>query len=167
MRRGLWWRDLTWAGFILTLAAAFGLLIHWELVRISLKGEMAAHLEKQRSQRRELKFQGVPTVSLAQAYARFQEGQSLFIDARPAGDYMELHIPGALNLPPENLGYAAQVLAGIAKERPIVAYCGEVSCDAALQVAEKLQSLGFTQVAAFLGGFRAWDEAGYPADSSK
>ena len=46
-------------------------------------------------------------------------------------------------------------------------YCGQVSCDAALQVAEKLQSLGYTRVSAFLGGFRAWDEAGYPVETSK
>jgi rhodanese-related sulfurtransferase len=34
-------------------------------------------------------------------------------------------------------------------------------------VAEKLQAMGFTRVEAFLGGFRAWDEAGYPVDTSK
>ena len=46
-------------------------------------------------------------------------------------------------------------------------YCGQVSCDLALQVAEKLQALGFTRVTAYIGGFRAWDEAGYPADTGK
>ena len=35
------------------------------------------------------------------------------------------------------------------------------------QVAEKLQALGFTRVMAYIGGFRAWDEAGYPADTGK
>jgi 3-mercaptopyruvate sulfurtransferase SseA len=58
-------------------------------------------------------------------------------------------------------------LAGIAKDREIVVYCSQASCDLALEVAEKLQALGYTQVRAFMGGFRAWDEAGYPADTSK
>jgi rhodanese-related sulfurtransferase len=48
-----------------------------------------------------------------------------------------------------------------------VVYCGQVSCDLALKVAEKLQALGFTRVMAYVGGFRAWDEAGYPADTGK
>jgi rhodanese-related sulfurtransferase len=56
---------------------------------------------------------------------------------------------------------------GLARDREIVVYCGQVSCDLALKVAEKLQSLGFTRVTAFIGGFRAWDEAGYPADTGK
>jgi rhodanese-related sulfurtransferase len=58
-------------------------------------------------------------------------------------------------------------VSNIAKERRIVVYCGEVNCDLALKVAEKLQAAGFTQVTAYLGGFRAWDEAGYPVDTSK
>jgi rhodanese-related sulfurtransferase len=57
--------------------------------------------------------------------------------------------------------------ADVPKDRPIVVYCGQVNCDAALKVAEGLQALGFTRVSAFLGGFRAWDEAGYPADTNK
>jgi rhodanese-related sulfurtransferase len=56
---------------------------------------------------------------------------------------------------------------GLNKDREIVVYCGQVSCDLALKVAEKLQALGFTRVTAFIGGFRAWDEAGYPADTGK
>ena len=161
-------QDLAWAGFILGIAVAFGLMYHWSLVQVSMRGELRAHLEKLRTERREITFQGVKTVSLAQAYALFQEGQTLFIDARVPEEYGELHIPGAINLPPEKLEEeGAQALAGIAHERLTVVYCGQVSCDAALKVAEKLQSLGYTQVTAFLGGFTAWDEAGYPAATSK
>jgi len=61
----------------------------------------------------------------------------------------------------------AEKVAGLARDREIVVYCGQVSCDLALKVAEKLQSLEFTRVTAFMGGFRAWDEAGYPADTGK
>lgn len=164
----LWWQDLGWAAYILVVAAAFGMLQHWPLIRLSFKGELKPHLEQRREARRDLRFQGVPTVSLSQAYAQFQEGGTLFIDARPAEEYLELHIPGALHLPPEQVQQrAAQVLAGVAKERRIVVYCGQASCDAALKVAEKLQHLGYNQVAAFMAGFRSWDEAGYPADTGK
>jgi len=163
-----WRHDLAWAGFILLLAACFGLIQHWPLVRQSWRGELSARLEQMRAQRRAQEFQGVKTINLGQAYARFQAGQALFIDARPADEYAELHVPKALNLTPDMLEHGgAEKLAGIAKDREIVVYCGQESCDLSLKVAEKLQALGYTGVTAFMGGFRAWDEAGYPADTSK
>jgi rhodanese-related sulfurtransferase len=167
-RRGLCRQDLAWAAFLLVLAAAFGLVKHWHLVNLSFQGKLVAHLEKVQAHRRKVEFQGVKTMNLAQAYELFQKGQSLFMDARKPEEYRELHITGAVNLPPEKLKERDNpVFTGIAKERQIVVYCGEAHCDLALKVAEKLQAAGFTQVAAFLGGFKAWDEAGYPVDTSK
>jgi rhodanese-related sulfurtransferase len=166
MSRG-WRQDLAWAGFILGLAVLVGLIQQWPLVSQSWRGELAARLEQVRSQRRQEQFQGVKTVNLAQAYALFQEGRALFIDTRPPDEYAELHVPKALNITPGMLAGGAEQVAGLAKDREIVVYCGQVSCDLALQVAEKLQALGFTRVTAYMGGFRAWDEAGYPADTSK
>jgi rhodanese-related sulfurtransferase len=161
-------QDLAWAGFILGLAVFFGLVQQWPLVRQSWRGELSALLEQARDQRRREQFQGVKTLNLAQAYQLFQQGRTLFIDARPPDEYAELHIPKALNITPEMLdqGRAAAV-AGLAKDREIVVYCGQVSCNLSLEVAERLQTRGFTQVAVYMGGFRAWDEAGYPADTSK
>ncbi len=167
-RRGLLRQDLAWAAFLLLLAAAFGLAKHWPLVNLSFQGKLVAHLEEMRVHRRQAQFQGVRTMNLTQAYELFQQGQSLFIDARKPEEYRELRIAGAVNLPPEKLKEANNpALTGIAKERQIVVYCAEAHCDIALKVAEKLQDAKFTQVAAFLGGFKAWDEAGYPVDTSQ
>jgi rhodanese-related sulfurtransferase len=164
----LWRQDLAWAAFILGLATLMGLMQQWPLVRQSWHGELVARLEQARSQRRQEEFQGIKTVNLAQAYDLFEKGQTLFIDARPADEYAELHVPKALNITPEMLeNDAAEKVAGLAKDREIVVYCSQVSCDLALQVAEKLQALGFSRARVFMGGFRAWDEAGYPADTSK
>jgi rhodanese-related sulfurtransferase len=168
MLRRLLRQDLAWAAFLLILAAAFGLVKHWGLLNLSFQGKLAAHLEEVRAHRRQVQFQGVKTLNLAQAYELFQQGQTLFIDTRNPQEYAELHIRGAVNLPPEKLREPDNpALINIAKDRRIVVYCGEAHCDVALQVAEKLQAAGFTQVAACLGGFKAWDEAGYPADTSK
>ncbi len=164
----VWRQDLFWAGFILGLAVLFGLVQQWPLVRQSWRGELAARLEQVRSQRRQEEFQGVKTLNLAQAYAQFQGGQALFIDARKPDEYAELHITKALNITPSMLeAGGAEKVAGLAKDREIVVYCGQVSCDLALRVAEELQALGFTRVTAFVEGFKAWDEAGYPADTNK
>jgi rhodanese-related sulfurtransferase len=167
MRR-IWVQDLAWALFILGLAGVIGLLQQWQLVHLSWQGKLSARLEQVRSTRRQEQFQGVQTLNLAQAYAMFQQGQALFIDARPPDEYAELHISRALNITPDMLeAGGAGNMAAIAKNRQIVVYCGQVSCDLALKVAEKLQALGFSRVLAFVGGFRAWDEAGYPAATSK
>ena len=163
----VWRQDLAWAGFILGVGLLLGLMQQWELVHKSWQGELAPLLSQVRDQRRAEQFQGVKTVNLAQAYALFQQG-SLFIDARPADEFDELHVPKSLNITPDMVeAGVAEKVAGLARDREIVVYCGQVSCDLALKVAEKLQALGFTRVTAFIGGFRAWDEAGYPADTGK
>jgi rhodanese-related sulfurtransferase len=160
--------DLAWATLIFGFAALIGLVQQWPLVRLAWQGHLSPRLEQARIERRREAFQGVQTLNLAQAYARFQHGRTLFIDARPPDEYAELHIAQAVNLTPDMLqAKGAGAVAGLAKDREIVVYCGQVSCDLALQVAEKLQALGFSRVQAYVGGFRAWDEAGYPADTSK
>jgi rhodanese-related sulfurtransferase len=167
MSRG-WRQDLAWAGLILGVALLFGVAQQWNLVRQSWRGELTDLLAQARKQRRQGQFQGVKTVNLEQAYALFRQGRALFIDARPADEYAELHVPKALNITPDMLAAGgAEPVAGLAKDREIVVYCGQVSCDLSLQVAEKLQAQGFTQVMVYMGGFRAWDEAGYPADTSR
>lgn len=164
----VWRQDLVWAASILGLAVVIGLVQQWPLVRQSWEGQLPTVLSQARQQRRQQEFQGVKTVSLAQAYALFQKGKALFIDARPPDEYAEIHVPKALNVTPEMLEKkAAANLAGIAKNREIVVYCSQASCDLSLKVAEKLQALGFTRVMAFMGGWRAWNEAGYPADTSE
>jgi len=153
---------------ILFLAAALGLGLQWQLVRLSWTGGLPAYLEAQQEQRLQKEFQGVKTLNLAQTYEIFQKGEALFIDARDAEEYAELHIPGAVNLNRERLDQeGAKAVAGIPADRLLVVYCSMSSCDAALKAAEKLQSLGYRRVQVFMGGFRAWDDAGYPADTSK
>ncbi len=159
--------DLAWAALILGVAVFFGVIQHWSLVKVAVRGELPRHLEEHRAKRRAVQFQGVKTVSLDQAHALWQEG-ALFLDAREPEEFLEIHIPGALNLTPEILEKeGGRPLTGVAKDRPIVVYCSQAACDAALKVAESLQKQGYTQVQAFLGGFQAWDAAGFPADTGR
>lgn len=159
--------ELIVAALLCAWALVFGLVQHWSLVHASFQGQLPAYLDKHRDQRRALQFQGVKTVTLEQAYHLWKKGETLIIDARPAEDYRELHVERAINLPPDTWHeLATSRLAGLEKERQILVYCSQKSCDDALKLAERLQSLGYTRVMAFTGGFRAWDEAGYPVDTS-
>ena len=125
-------------------------------------------LDQKRQERREVQFQGVKKLDLAQAYQTWQAGRALFVDARKAEEYQELHIQGAVNVPPETWGeLASSELLKIDRMRELVVYCSQESCDDALKLARRLREYGFTRVLAFTGGFRAWDEAGYPVDTSR
>jgi rhodanese-related sulfurtransferase len=167
MKKSVWVSDITWALYILFLAVLFGLLQHRPLVRLARQGELPSYLAKLREARRQVEFQGVKTVNLAQARALW-EGGALFIDARIPEEYAELHIQGAFNLPPHLFDKeGVRLLVGLPKDRRIVVYCGQEACDNALKGAEKLQAQGFTRVMAYMGGFRAWDEAGYPVDTTQ
>lgn len=168
MRRTVFWGDLGWAVYLLALAMAFGLFYHHHLVGLAWRGELPAYLAKQRQEQRKVRFQGVKTLNLAQAHNLWQKKEALFIDARKAEDYNELHIEGSLNLPPDS--WKGQEFTGpkdVPQDRSIVVYCSQEACNDALKLAEKLQSLGFAQVAVYLGGFQHWDEAGYPVGTRR
>jgi rhodanese-related sulfurtransferase len=160
-------RDFLWASYLLILAVFFGMLQQWPLVKVSFNGGLKAHLEQVRAQRRAVQFKEVKVVSLELAHEIWSRGKTLVLDARRAKDYQELHVPGALNLPPKSWKNLkdSKLLAGIDKDRDILVYCSGVGCDDALKVGKILRSLGYTQVTVFTEGFRGWDEAGYPVDT--
>lgn len=168
MKRLVTGSDLAWAGYLFLLSVVFGVWYHWPLVTVAWQGQLTAHLDQRRAERRAVEFKGVKIVSLQEAYDLWQEGRTLFVDARPWEEYADLHIKGALSVPLENLERLKDTgLLGMPRDRQILVYCSDHRCDQALKLAKHLQSLGFTQVVAFLGGFSAWDEAGYEVDSSR
>jgi len=168
IKRVTWRQDVLLAFGLLVLAMILGLMSHWPLVQASLEGKVTVLLDQKRQERREMQFQGVKTLDLAQAYQTWQEKKALFVDARKAEEYQELHVQGAVNVPPETWAeLPSSEIMHMDRTRELVVYCSQESCDDALKLAKKLRAAGFTRVMAFTGGFRAWDEAGYPADISR
>jgi rhodanese-related sulfurtransferase len=162
--------DLLWAGYLLLLAIVFSLAYQWPMVKVSWQGKLTSFLEDIQEHRRVTEFKGVPSVSLEEAQELWKGGETLFLDARDADDYAELHIPKAINIPLDKLSKSELKntgILGLPRDRRIVVYCARKQCHASLKEAKYLQSLGFTRVMAFLDGFQAWDEAGYDVDSSR
>lgn len=89
-------------------------------------------------------------------------GNALFVDARSAEEYAEAHIPGAVNLPFDNVFKNPELAKGLdAKGRPIViTYCGGGDCDLSRNLAFSLIDAGHKKVLVFLGGLPGWKEAG-------
>jgi len=73
-------------------------------------------------------------------------------------EYEQGHIPGALSLPLNELGYLAKK--ELKKTDTIVVYCASYSCQASTKAAKKLLDLGYSKTLDFKGGKRCWRHAG-------
>lgn len=82
------------------------------------------------------------------------------VDALPATEYAKSHLPGAISLPLEGVRNLAPRLLPD-KDEKIITYCASKECPASAKAAETLQSLGYTDVAAYEGGKNDWKEAGH------
>jgi len=104
------------------------------------------------------------SVTLQQAKTLFDRDQAVFVDARPEFEYAEGHIPGAINIPFDEVEYHGAAIANLNKHKPLVVYCAGESCDLSIHLGELLAKKGFTAVRVFFGGSVAWQRAGFPFD---
>lgn len=98
----------------------------------------------------------------AKTLRAWQDGQRLFylVDTLPPTAFEKGHLPGALHIMSDNiLEHAARLLPD--KEMPVVVYCASERCKRAGLSASRLETLGYSDVYHFVGGKRAWQEAGY------
>lgn len=88
---------------------------------------------------------------------------ALIIDAREPDEYSAGHIPGAINLPYDDVTAEPERLEQLdSGGRPIIVYCGGGSCELSLSMAWDLISAGQSRVVVFMGGYPEWQAAGYP-----
>jgi rhodanese-related sulfurtransferase len=89
------------------------------------------------------------------------------IDVRPYDFFANGHVPGARNIPLADLQMnPAEALAKLATDREtkLAIYCSDSTCPAAEAAARILMRHGFSHVVVFIGGWRAWTEAGLPVE---
>jgi rhodanese-related sulfurtransferase len=92
-----------------------------------------------------------------------EAGAALIIDARDRVEYVEGHIPGAINLPYDTIITDPEALSTLdTAGRPIIAYCGGGECEVSLTLAYELIALGYDRVAVYMGGYPEWEQAGLP-----
>jgi phage shock protein E len=83
----------------------------------------------------------------------------MMLDVRTPEEYAQGHIPGVTLIPLDQVGNR---LAEIPKDKTIVVTCR--SGNRSAQAAQLLRQKGYENVHNMLGGFTAWENAGYPAE---
>jgi rhodanese-related sulfurtransferase len=82
----------------------------------------------------------------------------LLIDARPAHEFEQGHISGAINIFTPDFEQSIHRIIGLPREKPIVAYCGGGACELSHELAEHLTRMGFQRVFVYVGGWNEWKE---------
>jgi len=87
----------------------------------------------------------------------------VLVDGRSQEDYDQKHLPGAVNIPLEDIKSYADRLD---KNEEIVTYCGGFQCPVSTEAAKVFMGLGFRNVRDYKGGIQEWTDKGYPTESS-
>ena len=90
---------------------------------------------------------------------------ALIIDAREAPEYAAGHIPGAINMPfDEFITDTARLEAFDQQGKPILVYCGGVTCELSMKLGYALVAAGKTKVLVYTGGWPEWTAMQYPVE---
>jgi len=93
----------------------------------------------------------------------FDGGAATFVDARDPSEYADGHIPGAVNLPYDQVVTdPARLEAFDPQGKPIIVYCGGGTCELSMNLGFALVAAGKKKVLVFMGGWPEWSSLGYP-----
>lgn len=90
-----------------------------------------------------------------------QSSNIFLIDVRNRGAFIKEHIPGAVNIPEEDLETR---LSEIPKDKVIIVYCWTLVCHMAAHAGLTLSRHGYF-VRELEGGIAEWKNYGYPVES--
>jgi rhodanese-related sulfurtransferase len=83
----------------------------------------------------------------------------VLINALKPEEFEKEHICGSINMPVSNIASEAEKL--LSKDNTLIVYCANSACTASSIAAEKLDSIGFSEVLRYEGGLEDWKAAGY------
>src|SRR5687767_4789387 len=88
----------------------------------------------------------------------------VLIEALPAKYFEQSHLPGALNIPHDNVDALASRLLPD-KSIEIVVYCASATCKNSAIAAQRLTELGYRDVREYTDGKADWIAAGFPVET--
>lgn len=104
-------------------------------------------------------------ISRGELHRSLRHGEPLtLVEALGPAYFDDAHLPGALNIPPDQVDRLAPVLLPD-QAAPIVVYCSG-TCHNSEVAAQRLIDLGYRDVHVYLGGKEDWVEHGLPVERS-
>ncbi len=134
---------------IITLLAALGRVGERNIAEIQL---VMQHYFQARDE--------LEPISRADLLERLRVGSVTLLDVRPQGEFVQGHLPGALNI---TLDQINQALSRLGADQPVVAYCRGPYCVLSFQAVELLRAHGI-QAVRLEDGFPEWKAAGLPIE---
>ncbi len=106
----------------------------------------------------------VATIGRDELKAKLDRGEDVnLVEALPEPYYRKAHLPGAVNLPHDQVDALAPARLPD-KAAPIVVYCANLPCESSAIAARRLTELGYTDVRDYAEGKQDWIDAGYVAE---
>jgi len=106
---------------------------------------------------------GLREISLTQTKAAVDGKTAVLLDARSPEEYVAGHIPGALDVPRDQIGDALPKVEDRILQAPrVIVYCETDDCGDAISVAELAAQIVPNRVSVLVGGWHAWTDARYP-----
>ena len=104
------------------------------------------------------------TISRDELKSKLDRGEDFrLVEALAEDEFRKQHLPGAVNLPPDQVKQrAAQVLPE--KDADIVVYCASSTCTASEKAADELEKQGYRRVRRYVEGKKDWVDAGLPTE---
>ena len=93
-------------------------------------------------------------------------GDFKLVETLPPEQFREGHLPGAINLPLDQVSTLAPKLLPD-KQTEVITYCASRTCHASSDAARALIKLGYTNVRHYAGGKADWTFAGLPIERIK
>ncbi len=90
----------------------------------------------------------------------------VLVEALPEKYYRHSHLPGAVNIPHDQIDALAPTMLPD-KDAEIVVYCANLPCPNSEIAAERLSQLGYTNVREYAEGKQDWIDAGLPTEPSR
>lgn len=104
------------------------------------------------------------TITREELKSRLDRGEDLvLVEALPEDQYRHAHLPGAVNLPPGQVGESASELLPD-KDTEIIVYCADPPCPHSEETARELAEMGYEDVKDYVEGKVGWMRAGLPVE---
>ncbi len=103
------------------------------------------------------------TITRNELRSAIEAGGVVVLEALPPMYFEKEHLPAAHNLPLNDIDDLAPLLIP-SLDTTVVTYCSNTACNNSSVAADRLQTLGYTDVRKYAGGKQDWLEAGLPVE---